>query len=79
MDTLYLRFKDYLTIGRTRPQLDSQQDWTLSYSREENGVTTLRFYRKRDTGDAVNDTVIQVELSFSKNAQPMNSLVLYPF
>lgn len=79
MDTLYLRFKDYLTIGRMRPQLDSQQDWTLSYSREENGVTTLRFYRKRDTGDAVNDTVIQVELSFSKNAQPMNSLVLYPF
>ena len=45
-----------------RPQLDSQQDWILSYSRGENGVTTLRFYRQLDTGDATNDTVIQVRV-----------------
>ena len=54
--------KDYLTVGQIRPRLDSQQDWKLSYSREENGVTTLRFYRQRDTGDATNDTVIQVRV-----------------
>ena len=33
----------------------------LSYSSEENGVTTLRFYRKRDTNDQQNDVVIQVK------------------
>ena len=42
--------------------MDVQQDWMLSYSREENGVTTLRFYRKRDTNDAANDTVIPVRV-----------------
>ncbi|KAL9970134.1 hypothetical protein ACROYT_G022461 [Oculina patagonica] len=51
--------KDYLTIGRQQPQLDSQQDWVLTYSREENGVTTLQFYRQRDTNDSVNDIAIQ--------------------
>ena len=47
-------------MGRRLPQLDLQQDWMLSYSREENNVTTLRFYRQRDTNDSANDTVIQV-------------------
>ncbi|XP_078343057.1 uncharacterized protein LOC144628816 [Oculina patagonica] len=55
--TGYLR--DYLTIGRQQPQLDAQQDWVLTYSREENGVTTLQFYRQRDTNDFLNDIVIQ--------------------
>ena len=47
-------------MGRRLPQLDLQQDWRLTYSREENNVTTLRFYRQRDTNDSANDTVIQV-------------------
>ena len=47
-------------MGRRLPQLDLQQDWILTYSREENNVTTLRFYRQRDTNDSANDTVIQV-------------------
>ena len=47
-------------MGRRLPQLDLQQDWNLTYSREENNVTTLRFYRQRDTNDSANDTVIQV-------------------
>ncbi|CAH3036902.1 unnamed protein product, partial [Porites lobata] len=51
---------DYLTVGRRLPQLDLQEDWRLTYSREENNVTTLRFYRQRDTNDSANDTVIQV-------------------
>ncbi|KAL9955208.1 hypothetical protein ACROYT_G036495 [Oculina patagonica] len=54
--------KDYLTVGRKQPQLDSQQDWNLTYAKEENGVTTLKFYRQRDTSDSVNDTVIQVKM-----------------
>ena len=33
----------------------------LSYSGEENGVTTLRFYRKPNTNDQQNDVVIQVK------------------
>ncbi|KAJ7333721.1 DBH-like monooxygenase protein 1 [Desmophyllum pertusum] len=44
--------KDYITVGRTQPRLDTNQDWTLTYSKEENGVTTLKFYRKRDTNDS---------------------------
>ena len=47
-------------MGRRQPQLDLQQDWMLTYFREENNVTTLRFYRQRDTNDSANDTVIQV-------------------
>jgi len=47
-------------VGRRLPQLDLQQDWMLTYFREENNVTTLRFYRQRDTNDSANDTVIQV-------------------
>ncbi|KAM7427759.1 DBH-like monooxygenase protein 1 [Porites harrisoni] len=54
---------DYLTVGRRPPQLDLQQDWMLTYSREENNVTTLRFYRQRDTNDSANDTVIQPGVS----------------
>ena len=42
-----------------QPPEDAQQDWKLSYSREENGVTTLKFYRVLNTSDA-NDVVIQV-------------------
>ena len=33
----------------------------FSYSGEENGVTTLRFYRKPNTNDQQNDVVIQVK------------------
>ena len=51
--------QDHLTDGFRRPPLDYRQDWILSYSSEENGVTTLRFYRKRNTSDA-SDIVIQV-------------------
>ena len=52
--------QDYWTIGQQKPRLDPQQDWMLTYSREENGVTTLGFYRRRDTNDSANDIRIQV-------------------
>ena len=47
-------------MGRRQPQLDLQQDWILTYFREENSVTTLRFYRRRNANDSPNDIVIQV-------------------
>lgn len=56
---LYHCQQDYFTRGQRQPPEDSQQDWKLTDSREDNGVTTLQFYRKLNTSDA-NDTVIQV-------------------
>ncbi|KAL9982005.1 hypothetical protein ACROYT_G010784 [Oculina patagonica] len=45
------------------PELDHQQDWMLSDSSEENGTTTLRFYRKLNTADQQSDVVIQQGMS----------------
>ena len=60
INSLFLLFQDYYTIGRTSPLLDNQQDWMLLNSSEENGVTTLKFYRERNTTDQGNDTAIPV-------------------
>lgn len=60
INSLFLLFQDYYTIGRTLPPLDNQQDWMLLNSSEENGVTTLKFYRERNTTDQGNDTAIPV-------------------
>ena len=57
---LTLFHQDYLTIAMTTPELDSQQDWVLTYSNEENGRTTLKFYRDRNTTDRENDTAVPV-------------------
>ena len=65
MDVPIFLPQDYLTIGFGQPRLDSQQDWILNYSREENGVTSLRFYRQRQTNDSLSDHIIQVKLFFS--------------
>jgi len=54
-----LLHQDYFTNGRNAPPLDSQQDWMLSQSNEDNGTTTLRFYRKRNTTDE-KDVAIEV-------------------
>lgn len=64
-----LFLQDYLTIGRQRPQLDTQHDWMLVNSSEENGVTTLKFYRKRNTTDQQNDTAIPVNYIINMNAR----------
>ena len=53
--------KDYLTVGLAQPQVDGQQDWALTYAKEENGKTTLQFYRRRDTRDPIGDVRIQVK------------------
>ena len=44
-----IALKDYLTVGQTTPREDDQQDFKMIYAKEENGKTTLYFYRKRDT------------------------------
>ncbi|XP_022802400.1 uncharacterized protein LOC111339933 [Stylophora pistillata] len=61
--TSYLR--DYLTIGQTLPRLDTQQDWMLMNAMEENNITTIKFYRMRNTTDLQNDTAIPKGMSIS--------------
>ncbi|XP_067033523.1 uncharacterized protein [Acropora muricata] len=60
--TKYL--KDYFTSSFVAPPQDAQQDWMLSYFSEEQNVTTLKFYRKRDTNDTANDIAIQPGQSY---------------
>ncbi|PFX11570.1 DBH-like monooxygenase protein 1, partial [Stylophora pistillata] len=51
--------EDFITEGRLSPKRDNnQQDWKLTYSGENNGITKLKFYRKLNTNDD-NDVVIQ--------------------
>ncbi|XP_068749304.1 uncharacterized protein [Montipora capricornis] len=56
--------QDYFTSGFAAPSEDWQQDWRPSYFREEQGVTTLKFYRKRDTNDTQKDIAIQPGQSY---------------
>ena len=64
-NTFTLFHQDYLTngvpTGGVGPPLDSEQNWHLTNSTEQNGVTTLKFYRKRNTTDA-NDIAIEVNI-----------------
>lgn len=55
---------DYFTNGTRAPPQDAQQDWILSYFSKEENVTTLKFYRKRDTNDTANDIAIQSGQSY---------------
>ena len=52
--------QDYITNGQGPPRQDAQQDWTLTSSSENNGVTKLRCYRKLNTADD-QDVVIEVK------------------
>ena len=58
--SLNLFQQDYYTNGHRQPTLDYKQDWMLSYSKEENGVTTLIFHRKRNTTNQQTDVTIEV-------------------
>lgn len=42
---------DFYTRGLGRPNLDGAQSYTLDSAAEENGITSLRFRRARDTND----------------------------
>ena len=58
--SLNLSQQDYYTNGHRKPELDDNEDWMLSYSKEENGVTSLLFHRKRNTTDQQTDVTIEV-------------------
>ena len=59
-NVLFPIFQDYFTVGFLRPPLDLQQDWVLTRFGEENGKTTLMFYRQRNTTDQRDDIAIEV-------------------
>lgn len=42
------------------PTEDVQQDWNVTAITESDGVTTMEFNRKKDTGDTEGDNVIGV-------------------
>ncbi|RMX43739.1 hypothetical protein pdam_00006364 [Pocillopora damicornis] len=52
-------FKDFMTNGHVAPKEDGHADWNVSNIIESNGTTTMEFSRKKDTGDANDDNVIE--------------------
>ncbi|XP_022789806.1 putative DBH-like monooxygenase protein 2 [Stylophora pistillata] len=52
-------FKDLMTNGHMLPKEDEHQDWSITNITESNGTTTMEFSRKKNTGDAVGDNVIE--------------------
>ena len=54
------RKKRFIIFRGIPLELDTQQDWMLLNSSEENGVTRLKFNRKLNTTDQEGDVVIQV-------------------
>ena len=56
-----LAFKDMWTTSYLHPVIDSSQDLKKREGYFEDGITTLKFSRKRDTGDARNDVAFTGE------------------
>ena len=52
--------QDCLTDGHKRPAWDASQDWHVTNLTENDGMTTMEFYRLRNTNDAEGDNVIDV-------------------
>ena len=46
--------------ARAMPPVDEQQDIEMTAITTENGVTTVRFRRQRDTGDSMDDLTLDV-------------------
>ena len=44
--------------AQTLPKIDDEQNWFLIEGTEDNGWTTLKFWRLLDTGDSSEDIVI---------------------
>ena len=57
---MYRFFKDYMTDGHMAPEADQQQDWQVTNITENEGVTSIEFYRKKNTSDPKGDNVIGV-------------------
>ena len=64
--------QDCLTDGHRRPAWDARQDWHVTNLTENDGITTMEFYRLRNTEDAEGDNVIDVSsiffLKFNENS-----------
>lgn len=58
---VFFFFKDYMTNGHLSPEADQQQDWRVTNITESAGITTMKFNRKKDTGDREGDNVIEVK------------------
>ena len=56
--------QDCLTDGHKRPKCDESQDWHVTKLTENDGMTTMEFYRLRDTTDAEGDNFIDVSCTF---------------
>lgn len=52
--------QDYYGIGNTTPELDSKQSYDLVSGKESNGITSIVFKRKWDTGDDEKDANLEV-------------------
>ena len=52
--------QDRFADGRSRPPVDTQQDWTMVSGREENGWTIMAFSRTLQTGDTRDRDIVQV-------------------
>ena len=53
-----------MTDGHRRPAWDASQDWNVTSLTENGGITTMEFYRLRNTNDAEGDNVIDVSSKF---------------
>ena len=56
----HVSLQDYLTQTYSRPPRDASKNLKLYNATEKDGMTTLIYYRKRDTGDTAGDIVITV-------------------
>ena len=56
--------QDCLTDGHKRPKCDESQDWHVTKLTENDGMTTMEFYRLRNTTDAEGDNFIDVSCTF---------------
>lgn len=52
-----------MTNGHVPPEEDEKQNWIVTNIAENDGVTTMEFYRKKDTGDVAGDNIIGVGTS----------------
>lgn len=56
--------QDCLTDGHKRPAWDASQDWHVTNLTENDGMTTMEFYRLRNTNDVEGDNFIDVSCTF---------------
>ena len=59
-----------MTNGHIPPVADKQQDWEVTNITENEGMTSMEFYRKKNTSDPDGDNVIgvsSIKLSYNNS------------